>query len=447
MKVELAGYNIDEVMINDDGTPETIAAAYARVSRDPRDIFELRMEAIEKIEKARKSCETIVYDYGHSAIAETAVFNIDIMDVSRLVVETIQHSRLCSFIEKSYRYQKVDGQYIIPEELDKSFLRSSFISCIKEQVEVYHKIYDAILENLKEKNSGIKKAILKNIAKEDARYVTPLALTTQMGMTINARNLPKMIKRLRECGLREGIILGDMLYERTASIVPSLIKYCDTQQGHHLLNRNFKGNFGITVEEGTSHIDRNVQLQYYTPSSDERLAAVIAYDKCVTFQKVNGITSKELIDSELEKLGEYDPVPRSFEAIDFAFTISCSASAFAQIKRHRMAMLIKKPYYRFCFIVPQTVIDAGMKNLFIETCEESCLLSRSIEEKHGILLSEYILPQSAKRSILLKMNARELYHFAKLRCREDAQWEIREIANKMVEQVKQVAPFAFAGLK
>ena len=36
-------------------------------------------------------------------------------------------------------------------------------------------------------------------------------------------------------------------------------------------------------------------------------------------------------------------------------------------------------------------------------------------------------------SILISMNARELLHFAKLRCCARAQWEIRGIARAMIE--------------
>ena len=91
MEVILAGYNIDvqtiEMLKGSNGsvnpTPETISAAYARISRDPRSIPELRKNAIEEVDKARKSNERIIYDMGHSSIAEHVVFNIDIIGVSR----------------------------------------------------------------------------------------------------------------------------------------------------------------------------------------------------------------------------------------------------------------------------------------------------------------------------------------------------------------------------
>ena len=41
------------------------------------------------------------------------------------------------------------------------------------------------------------------------------------------------------------------------------------------------------------------------------------------------------------------------------------------------------------------------------------------------------------------MNARSLLHFFNLRCCNRAQWEIRELAYKMLAEVKKVAPLLF----
>ncbi|MDD2650878.1 MAG: thymidylate synthase (FAD), partial [Candidatus Cloacimonetes bacterium] len=75
MKVELAGMNIDielvkEIERQDLATPETISAAYARISRSQKDVTSLRLDALNEVEKARQSNSNIIYDMGHSSIAE-----------------------------------------------------------------------------------------------------------------------------------------------------------------------------------------------------------------------------------------------------------------------------------------------------------------------------------------------------------------------------------------
>ncbi len=91
MEVIVAGVNVDRSLIDkvrrgesvDDEawTPETLSASYARISRSPLAITELREQARAEIERARKSNETIVFGMGHNSIAEHAVFNFDILDV------------------------------------------------------------------------------------------------------------------------------------------------------------------------------------------------------------------------------------------------------------------------------------------------------------------------------------------------------------------------------
>jgi len=45
----------------------------------------------------------------------------------------------------------------------------------------------------------------------------------------------------------------------------------------------------------------------------------------------------------------------------------------------------------------------------------------------------------------MTMNARSLHNFFALRCCNRAQWEIREMANKMLHHCKRVAPVIFEG--
>lgn len=57
--------------------------------------------------------------------------------------------------------------------------------------------------------------------------------------------------------------------------------------------------------------------------------------------------------------------------------------------------------------------------------------------------ARYILPNACKTNLVVTMNARELRHFFSLRCCERAQWEIRELAERMLELVREVAPTLF----
>ena len=61
----------------------------------------------------------------------------------------------------------------------------------------------------------------------------------------------------------------------------------------------------------------------------------------------------------------------------------------------------------------------------------------------------FVLPQAAETKIVATMNCRELIHFFKERCCSRAQWEIRALANAMLDICKKELPevFARAGAK
>jgi thymidylate synthase (FAD) len=57
--------------------------------------------------------------------------------------------------------------------------------------------------------------------------------------------------------------------------------------------------------------------------------------------------------------------------------------------------------------------------------------------------ARYVLPNACTSKIVITMNIRELLHFFELRCCHRAQWEIQEMANRMLELVRPTAPFIF----
>ncbi|MDD5593325.1 MAG: FAD-dependent thymidylate synthase, partial [Candidatus Margulisbacteria bacterium] len=266
MKVFLAGYNIDAQVIAElaggqnrqDVTPETLSAAYARISRDPRPINELREVARSEVEKARKSNSNIIFKMGHHSVAEHAVFNFDLIDVSRLALEEIEKFRLCSYTEKSQRYQKLEGSFIVPEEIRKSKVESRYLEVVKKQNDCY------------------KELVEKGVEPEDARYVTPLSTYGQVGMTINARNLELLVRRFASSGLAEIRELGKTMYELAARIAPSIILFTAAndfdQNTYTELRKIVRGKW-----ERKRKVSQRCLLVDYTEKADNKLVAALLH--------------------------------------------------------------------------------------------------------------------------------------------------------------------------
>jgi flavin-dependent thymidylate synthase len=465
MKVVLAGYNIDADIItelkektgwkDDNLTPETLSAAYARISRDPSDIGEIRKKARKETDKARKSNETIIFGLGHASVAEHAVFNFDITGISRLAVEEIQKYRLASFTEKSQRYIKLNGDCVVPPEIVGTHLENEFRELIEFQNSVYFKLYEVLKGHLFEKfsdkistKSG--KTIVEGWAKEDARYAVSLATHSQFGMTANARTLEHMLRRFRSSKLAEIRELAQKIYKAVNPLSPSIIKYTepsiyDTHRDVLVKDTIEKFRDKIVVD---SWDQVPVKLRNITKKPDTMLCAAILYnyncgDMESCFKSASSFTKKmkkELIKSTLKNRECWDRVERSFEMVDFEYELVVSASNYAQLKRHRMSTQIVQDYdISLHYTVPPAIVETGMTPFFSEAMKRSEYMYDTLKRVYPSA-KNYALTNGHRRRVLLKLNARELYHLVSLRDDEHAQWDIRETASDMKNLAEKQAP-------
>jgi flavin-dependent thymidylate synthase len=470
MKIKLAGFNVDIDLLteaasklSDDGekfwesaTPETISAAYARISRDPRPIDELRANAITSITKARASNQQIVFGLGHASVAEHAVFNFDIMGVSRLAIEAIEHARLCSYTEKSQRYITLKDDFVIPLEVIEAGLENRFRETIAKQHEAYHVIYKGIYDYLLTQQPNASKEEQKTIegkAKEDARYVTSLAVEGQLGMTCNARNLEYMIRRLLCHPLHEIKDIGALLYSEARDIAPSLLRYLEPTQDQLQAISDLRVLAAEMAPEPSVSSGELVQLLDFDENADEKIMGALLHTytgldlaQCQNCWKhAEPEQGNRLLRAVFGSLQLWDSLPRAFELADFHFELVISAACFAQLKRHRMATLLPQRYnLALGYTTPPTVQEAGLEEQFQKVMWDSVSLYNELVERGIPLVAPYILTQAHRRRVIVKMNARELYHFSRMRQDSHAQWDIREVANLMLAKAKRTCPLTMS---
>jgi len=465
MRVVLAGFNIDADLVQravelglprDQLTPETLAAAYARISRNPAPVDELRRAALLEVAKARASNEQIVFGMGHASVAEHAVFNFDLMGISRLAIEAVEQHRLCSYTEKSQRYIRLQDDVVFPEELDALGLKERFRELIELQNRTYHLLYEKLREEVFARNPELaadrsQRRTLEGWAKEDARYVTALAVEGQLGMTVNARTLEHMIRRLAAHPLSEVRSLGATLNRLAREAAPSLIRYTEPSLAGEesgtlgrLAAELYEEEHGQTLpgEAGA------VQLIEASPEGDRSVAAALLQEASgapwtACLERVRAIPEPELaglLRAALRRLGPHDSPPRAFELASARFDLVVSASCFAQLKRHRMATLLPQRYDpSLGFTMPEAVERVGLTGEFRRVMVESTRLYETIAA-HNPDAACYALTQAHRRRVLLQMNARELYHFSRLRQDRHAQWDIRRVAERMLNLARQALP-------
>jgi flavin-dependent thymidylate synthase len=472
MKVILAGYNIDYETIMDledlcedleELTPETIAAAYARISRSPKAVHELRAAARGEVDKARQSNRNIVFEMGHSSIAEHAVFNVDVLGVSRLLVEDIEKFRLCSYTEKSQRYVLFKDDFVVPAEIKKAGLEAPFAEIIRRQNEYYHSCYERLRPYVFAKQPDLaadpaNRSLLEGWAKEDARYAIALATETQLGMTLNARNLELMLRRLAAHPLAEARNFSAALFKSTKSVAPSLVRYTEATDYDRLTRQELREMVSVlknmesvpAFAGATSPSDEipTVTLVHATPDADLWVLAGLIHSssdrslaECFILAGQMGEQQRQdIMRAALRHIRAYDPVLREFEHVELLFELTVSASCFAQLKRHRMATLTVQDYDPALGVtVPPAIREIGMEESFMD------IMTRTNEiygqmRKATFAAAPYILTNAHRRRVAMKVNARELYHMARLRADRHAQWDIRDLTEKMLAAARSVMP-------
>jgi flavin-dependent thymidylate synthase len=462
MKISLAGYNIDSVVIDElkknnppreDVTPETLSASYARISRDPRPAEELRAAARAEVARARRSNQNIIFKMGHHSVAEHAVFNFDIVGVSRLALEEIEKFRLCSYTEKSQRYTKLKDDFVIPVEIKGAGLEKIFVKIIKAQNALYHQLFARLKPFMFDKFPDMagdpkKHSILNGWAMEDARYIVSLATLGQLGLTLNARNLEFLIRRFSSKKLAELKELNQKIYELAKDVAPSIILFTGANDFDALTYPKLEKKTEKILDPGEKTDVEKVSLVGCSENGDEKLAAALIhtstslpYEACLKrAQRLDPKNKESLIKSAMQYMEFYDSPLREFEYVDFTFDLVVSATCFAQLKRHRMATLTVQAYDPCLGVtIPPSVEAVGGKDEFLSLISRTDEVYALLKEKadHG---AEYVLTNAHRKRVLFKVNARELYHISRLREDQTAQWDIRQIVERMTEMAKEKMP-------
>lgn len=136
------------------------------------------------------------------------------------------------------------------------------------------------------------------------------------------------------------------------------------------------------------------------------------------------------------------------------FVEGISRSLTHQLVRHRVASytqqsmryvdLTKSEAY---FVRPESIAKHEKLAKIFDDVMGQCKIAYDSLRKEGVPPedSRFVLPIATQTKIAVTMNARELRHFFAMRCCLRAQWEIRQLADRILKICKSVAPSLFEG--
>lgn len=210
-------------------------------------------------------------------------------------------------------------------------------------------------------------------------------------------------------------------------------------------------------------------MEVYLVSSNAEWVAAAAAKVCYSGKSIDDIVSNAS-ETESEKylemlmdLGHESPL----EHLSFTFAVKgISRACLAQLTRHRIASYsVRSQRYvseaQCSFVVPPEIgRNEEAKACFQNAVRESLVAYKELvkvlrasyveggmddrdAQKKAQEDARFVLPNACETQLMVTMNARELLHFFSLRCCNRAQWEIRELAEKMLELCRETAPNIF----
>jgi len=164
-------------------------------------------ELIDEIDDPERVLSKIV-GMGHHSVVEHAVFTFSVEGVSRALTHQLVRHRIASFSQQSQRYVSLnEPTYVIPET----------IKADTEALRAYEAMMNIIWETYRK--------LSETVPPEDARYVLPNGCTTNITITMNARELLHFFS-LRCCNRAQREIrdMADLMLEICRNVSPVIFR-------------------------------------------------------------------------------------------------------------------------------------------------------------------------------------------------------------------------------
>lgn len=397
---------------------ERIVSCGGRISTRPGSAVELYKKATDK-EKNLNLIKKVVSS-GHKTVLEHHYFNIAFNNVSIFIEQYLIEFRLASYTIKSGRYVNFShAGFNLPDgftESQKSMLKKHY----KKMFAVYDKFVQA------------------GVPVEDARFVLPYGLKTNIYMSLNARELIHVICTMiygNGSHYEEIYKLGQQLKEQFDARYPKLIEASAKDYTSDLSN-------AITPK-----FEKSQKIEYVSHTATLVASAENASEKLDGYAKFCGYDKFDfktaLKDNKLAKLLEH--FSYTFKVENFALII------LKHYTRHRMQSLSTEPIFVMAgknkFVMPESISSNPELKADFESAikENRKIYNKLIDENVSPYLMIYITPHATAIDFVTTLNARELLHIANLRTCNRAQWEIRNLATEMLRQLKRVDPKMFKG--
>ncbi len=432
---------------------EVIAVTFAKTSRSPLPFDAIAAELNEP-ESARFH-EKWVIGYGHASVAEHAVIHLAVEGLSRLATEALQSSRLASYTEKSSRYQPFGpDDFVLPPELRAAPAQQDlYRQTVQALLAAYRRCLEVVRAEVARRHPRRQgesetrwDARIRSKYADVCRFLLPAAAQTNVGLTVNARALAHLLRKLLSHPLAEVRTLGEEIKRVALAEVPTLVRYVEPvahwQQAAQALTER-----AAQAPQAPPAADW-CRLVHFDPDGEERVLAAALYRFGQTdypaarayVSRLDPGARQALVEALLGSLAEHDIPLRELEYATYVFDCVMDQGAYYEFKRHRMMTQTPQRLTAWWgYAVPRLVRQAGMEAAYRQAMEAAGEAYRRLAAWNPEVAA-YVVPNGYNRRVLAAFNLREAYHFLALRSAPNAHFSIRRVALRMAAEIRRVHP-------
>lgn len=461
MKIEYLG-SIDEEAKKEVVQLVSSAGALSRFPGTVTEVYESRNSFEDNVKFARG-----VIGYGHHSIAEHDYIVLALEDITPIIEQTIIGYRLTSFTVKSRR--NVDFR-------DVGFYVPEFKGVNGKVLSNNGKLKDIYCKYMKKLFNKYGDLVDESLPIEDCRYILPYSYHSNIIMGCDAREFVYMVGDLlfgkvskidecREFGERLAMIMSvhspylmeylnkekdKKYYEDKLSFLDNYACVQNSVNQYHLLD-------DVHMIDCSDKIDYTIILRALTNRyqlSDSE-AADLFHELCAEYdakgkRKRFNKSKYAGIKAQIMQAIIHSKHQRELEHVTFTYEMPISLAVLTHITRHRMHSLMVPDFAPLWnldnYITPSSIAETH-KEEFDNIFAENKLMVEYFKEQ-GVRDEDlvYFYLSGNACNIQTTMNGRSLMWISRMRCCNKAQWEIRDIVNKMVDYAKDVAPLLGEGL-
>lgn len=404
--------------------PERICAAAARLSTTEGSAEEIYLGT----ERSNiRGLIRNVMGLGHQSVAEHASFSIAFENVSVFFEQFLIEFRLAAYTVKSRRY--VDYGKM-------GWLRPDFRFKEAGNDSDLNKRYDDLMAFL---FAAYSRLTALGIPKEDARFILPYSFRSHIYCTMNARELLHFLKHaIQGRGRRYPEIrkVGLALWQDVNKIFPDVFDSLDPEAA---LSEGKEAVLSSLPRFTDENRGEEVRLLASTPDAGRLVAESFLMGEGFGSEAAKALLEKNPhLQKDLIRAVLWDSRPRELEQVNYTFHIpKISLAGLTHLARHRIQNLMVPDFSRFGkrgkLVMPQSVAQNPEALSLYGEAEEKTLALATAFHSSGLVQEDgvYFMLAGNTIDVLTTMNARQLYHFLRLRTCFRAQWEIRDIALKI----------------